>query len=172
VGVVKVCSGLEKQLDQGLLPQTEGHAAGQQEQGRQATRDRLATQVAEMAVGLPRMPPIQTILIGASAGVLRDPLTDITLAPDTAPTRAIAMAIPLSPDQADTIAEVTTDRLATQSAVGLSDYMVRSYNELFPKGNVVTVVDGAAVLIELTPASDVSATILHELLMSRNLAFL
>ncbi len=36
----------------------------------------------------------------------------------------------------------------------------------------LAVADGAAVLIELTPAPDVSATILHELLMSRNLAFL
>jgi hypothetical protein len=150
VGVVKVCSGLEKQLDQGLLPQTEGHTAGQQEQGRQETRDRLATQVAGFTVDLARMPPIQTILVGATAGVVRDSASDITLAPDAAPAPAIAMTITLSSDQADTIAEVTTDRLATQSAVGLPDYMGRPYSELFPDRNVETVADGAAVLIKLT----------------------
>jgi len=124
-------------------------------------QERMATQAAEMAEEAPRMPTIAMALVGATAGAA----TQVTAEafPGVQGGRAVAVVVPASTADAAMVAETVTRRLTTEAILGVEQFMGVSYADAFP-GMVVDVSPEGVVIVDLTPADDVPATLLTDLL--------
>lgn len=124
-------------------------------------QERMATQAAEMAEEAPRMPTIAMALVGATAGAA----TQVTAEafPGAQGGRSIAVVVPEFTADAAMVAETVTRRLTTEAILGVEQFMGVSYADAFP-GMVVDVSPEGVVIVDLTPADDVPATLLTDLL--------
>jgi hypothetical protein len=132
-------------------------------------QERLATQAAEMAEETPRMPPIALALVGVTAGAL-DADAGVSF-PDAPRGHAVAVVVPRNDADVETVAETVTRRLTTQDVPVGNNPAGVPYTELFTDVVVETSSNGA-VVVDLTPGSDVASTQLIRLLQHRQLSFL
>lgn len=116
-----------------------------------------------------RMPPLATVLVGATAGTLfaEDAASGSAGAPVA---HAVLMAVPLDEGSVETVADVVEERWGAGGPAGQPTGEERTYRELFPEIGVK--VASGAVVAELTPAPDGSAYSPTSMLRSRNLTLL
>ena len=140
--------------------------------------DVIATEIAAAHIEAQRMPPIVAAVLGQTAG---GPLSDLGGAGDETPS---AMEIPtakafvalsmIHAGAAETAASVIEERLTTMAppARGDGDEPPPTYAELFPEFAVHVAEGEPVVVVEMTPAADVSPRVLVDLLFVRGLNLL
>lgn len=122
----------------------------------------IATEIAETS----SMPPVAMALLGATAGgPLRS--NDDPMPAGIPEAKAVAVLLMLSPEAAETGAEIIQERLVTESSIRTE----RPFAEMFPSHDI-QVLPTPAVLVELELSDTTLPDILFQMLLSRDLGFL
>jgi hypothetical protein len=129
-----------------------------------------------------RLGPVAAALLGMTAGgpmVVRArptsgtpiPATPVPEPPGVPAARLVVMLAMVGEQAASAAVPVIEERLETGQVTTIGTKQPRSYSQLFSNWEVRTVAGSPVVLVELTPAWDVSRYILVELLYARRLGF-
>jgi hypothetical protein len=130
-----------------------------------AARAQIEAQLADVEAEARQMPPLALALVGVTAGQIYPGSES-----DDPRSRAVALLVPVDPATAGTVVEVVTGRAETGELPVQSPMRGKRYADLFERVSAEVTPDGATVIVHLTPAPDVPATLPLEMLARQELS--